>query len=65
MLRRALTLLSLEDRTTWLGTGSRGGGSVKRFTVDGADILAAMTEADVASQRQQCRCNTPWCLSNR
>ena len=44
-----MTLLSLKTGRLGLELAPTAGGSIKRFTVDGADILRPMTEADVAS----------------
>jgi galactose mutarotase-like enzyme len=44
-----MTLLSLRTGRLAVELAPDAGGSIKRFTVDGSDVLRPMTEADVAS----------------
>jgi aldose 1-epimerase len=46
-----MTLLSLRTGRLALELAPAAGGSIKRFTVDGSDVLRPMTEADIASRK--------------
>jgi aldose 1-epimerase len=46
-----MTLLSLRTGRLALELAPAAGGSIKRFTVDGSDVLRPVTEADVASRK--------------